>query len=182
MHGIGNITGIIILFGKNLRYFRGLVVNQTNQSRLCLPNFFFFQSPFYFSPYNQNRKTQIIYCQPLLLPVREVRIVTPARIASIVNTVQRTAVPAVFASNRIEHPEVVSWKKKVPYFINPKETGKLAFLPGLYSAAELPDKETGEAIKRHSFGLITRAATPLIWNNYNSGKAGDVCRYSCPLK
>lgn len=69
-----------------------------------------------------------------------------------------------------EHREVVGWKKKVPYIVKPKEVGKLFFLPGLYSVVELPDKETGEIIKRYSFGLMTRAANSLMRKIHNGGE------------
>jgi putative SOS response-associated peptidase YedK len=68
-----------------------------------------------------------------------------------------------------EHREVVGWKKKVPYIVHPADQPGIFFLPGLYSVAELPDKETGEMIKRYTFGLITRAANSLMKNIHNSG-------------
>jgi putative SOS response-associated peptidase YedK len=69
-----------------------------------------------------------------------------------------------------EHREVVGWKKKVPYIVHPKDQPVIFFLPGLYSVAELPDKETGEMIRRYTFGLITRAANSLMRNIHNSGE------------
>jgi len=67
-----------------------------------------------------------------------------------------------------EHREIVGWKKKVPYLVKPKEQD-IFFLPGLYSVAELPDKETGEISKRWTYGLITRAANPLMKEIHNGG-------------
>lgn len=71
-------------------------------------------------------------------------------------------------SGIFEHREVVGWKKKVPYLVKPTAQ-EICFLPGLYSVAELPDKETGEVIKRWTFGLITRAANSLMKHIHNSG-------------
>jgi putative SOS response-associated peptidase YedK len=71
-------------------------------------------------------------------------------------------------SGIFEHREIVGWKKKVPYLVKPK--GQVVFyLPGLFSVAELPNKETGELIKRWTYGLITRSANPLMKNIHNSG-------------
>lgn len=67
-----------------------------------------------------------------------------------------------------EHREVKGFKKKVPYFIRLKDQ-ETFFLPGLYSVAELPDKETGEVQKRYTFTLITRAANSLMKQIHNSG-------------
>ena len=46
-------------------------------------------------------------------------------------------------SGLYEHRAIKRWKKKVPYFVKLKGE-KLFFLPGLYSAVELPDKQTGD--------------------------------------
>lgn len=70
-----------------------------------------------------------------------------------------------------EHREVKGWKKKVPYMIKPKNQ-TVFFLPGLYSIVEFPDKETGELLKRWTFGLITRAANRTMKNIHNSGDNG----------
>jgi len=56
-----------------------------------------------------------------------------------------------------EHREVDGLKKKVPYFIRLKGQ-PIMFIPGLYSVVELPDKITGEMIKRHTYAMITREA------------------------
>ena len=68
-----------------------------------------------------------------------------------------------------EHRQVKGWKKKVPYHIRPRDQS-VFFLPGLYSVAELVDKETGEMIKRYTFGLITRAANEVMKNIHNDGE------------
>lgn len=67
-----------------------------------------------------------------------------------------------------EHREIKGWKKKVPYFIELKKQ-KMFFLPGLYSVAEIPDKETGELIKRFTFTLITRPANSAMRGIHNGG-------------
>jgi putative SOS response-associated peptidase YedK len=74
-------------------------------------------------------------------------------------------------SGIFEHREVPGQKKKVPYFVRPKDQ-RLFFLPGLYSVVELPDKETGEIVKRWTFGMITRAANSLMEQIHNSGDNG----------
>jgi putative SOS response-associated peptidase YedK len=68
-----------------------------------------------------------------------------------------------------EHREVKGWKKKVPYYISLKDQPTF-FIPGLYSVAELPDKETGELIKRWTFTIITRAANDVMKMIHNGGE------------
>ena len=67
-----------------------------------------------------------------------------------------------------EHRAVRGWKKKVPYLVRPKDQS-VFFLPGLYSVAELPDKSTGEMIKRWTFALMTRAANNVMKHIHNDG-------------
>ena len=69
-----------------------------------------------------------------------------------------------------EHREVKGLKKKVPYFIRLKEQ-QTFFLPGLYSVAELPDKDTGEIRKIYTYTLITRssASNGVMQQIHNSG-------------
>ena len=67
-----------------------------------------------------------------------------------------------------EHREVKGWKKKVPYWVRPSEQ-EVFFLPGLYSVAELPDKETGELIQRKTYGIITREANSVMKDIHNGG-------------
>ncbi|MET0242801.1 MAG: SOS response-associated peptidase family protein [Flavitalea sp.] len=67
-----------------------------------------------------------------------------------------------------EHQEVKGQKKKIPYFIKLREQ-PLFFIPGLYSVAELPDKETGELVKRFTFTLITRSANSVMEKIHNGG-------------
>ncbi len=66
-----------------------------------------------------------------------------------------------------EHREVKGWKKKVPYFIKPGGE-KMFFLPGLYSMAELPDRD-GVIQQRYTVGMITRAANSIMAKIHNSG-------------
>ncbi|NCI51374.1 SOS response-associated peptidase [Sediminibacterium roseum] len=54
-----------------------------------------------------------------------------------------------------EHRGVAGWKKKVPYHISVKGE-RIFFMPGLYAVVELPDKSTGEMIKRYTWTLVTR--------------------------
>ncbi len=72
-------------------------------------------------------------------------------------------------SGIFEHREIAGWKHKVPYFIKLKDQ-EIFFLPGLYSVAELPDKATGEMIKRWTFTLITRSANKVMKNIHNGGE------------
>ncbi len=67
-----------------------------------------------------------------------------------------------------EHREIPSFKKKVPYFISLKKQATF-FLPGLYSVAELPDKDTGELLKRFTYTIITRSANSLMEQIHNGG-------------
>ncbi len=68
-----------------------------------------------------------------------------------------------------EHRAIKGWKKKVPYFVK-SINEQIIFLPGLYSAVELPDKETGEIIKRYTYTLITRAANKVMSQIHNDGE------------
>lgn len=67
-----------------------------------------------------------------------------------------------------EHRVVEGWKKKVPYFIEIKDQ-PVFFLPGLYSVAELPGRESGEMEKVFSYAIITRAANSLMQQIHNGG-------------
>lgn len=67
-----------------------------------------------------------------------------------------------------EHRAIAGWKKKVPYWIKPKDQ-ELFFLPGLYSVANIPDKETGEIIERWTYVFFTRAANSVMRMIHNSG-------------
>lgn len=68
-----------------------------------------------------------------------------------------------------EHREVKGWKKKVPYLVGLKEQ-PMFFIPGLYSVTELPDKETGEMIKKCTYTIITRAANDVMKMIHNGGE------------
>ncbi len=67
-----------------------------------------------------------------------------------------------------EHRAIKGWKNKVPYFISLQQQN-VFFIPGLYSVVELPDKETGEVIKRYTYTLITRDANSVMRMIHNSG-------------
>lgn len=75
-----------------------------------------------------------------------------------------------------EHRGIKGWKNKVPYHIRPKVEG-IFFIPGLYSMAELADKETGEITEHWTFAIITRSANDLMKNIHNDGNN----RYRMPL-
>ena len=68
-----------------------------------------------------------------------------------------------------DHRGIKGWKKKVPYHIKLKDQ-ELFFIAGLYSAAELPETETGEMIKRWTYTLITRPANDIMRNIHNDGE------------
>lgn len=68
-----------------------------------------------------------------------------------------------------EHRKVKGITKKVPYYIQLKEQ-EIFFLPGLYSVAELPDKETGELLKRFTFTIVTRAANSVMKQIHNDSE------------
>jgi putative SOS response-associated peptidase YedK len=68
-----------------------------------------------------------------------------------------------------EHRKVTGFKNKVPYFITLKKQ-KMFFLPGLYSVAEIVDKETGEMIKAWTYTLITRPANNVMKQIHNDGE------------
>ena len=68
-----------------------------------------------------------------------------------------------------EHRKVTGFKNKVPYFITLKKQ-PMFFLPGLYSVAEIVDKETGELVKHWSYTLITRDANSVMKQIHNDGE------------
>ena len=80
-----------------------------------------------------------------------------------------------------EHRAIKGWKKKVPYFISIADE-PLFFLPGLYSVAELPDKETGELLKRFTFTLITRSANTIMSQIHNDGENAGRMPLFLPLE
>jgi putative SOS response-associated peptidase YedK len=67
-----------------------------------------------------------------------------------------------------EHREIKGWKNKVPYFVKLKAQ-PVFFIPGLYSVVELPDKATGEVVKRWTYTLITRDANDIMKMIHNGG-------------
>lgn len=68
-----------------------------------------------------------------------------------------------------EHRKVAGFKNKIPYFITVKKQ-PMFFLPGLYSVAEIVDKETGELVKHWSYTLITRNANGVMKQIHNDGE------------
>ena len=68
-----------------------------------------------------------------------------------------------------EHRKVTGFKNKVPYFITLKKQ-TMFFLPGLYSVAEIVDKETGELVKHWTYTLITRDANSVMKQIHNDGE------------
>ena len=68
-----------------------------------------------------------------------------------------------------EHRKVTGFKNKVPYFITLKKQ-PMFFMPGLYSVAEIVDKETGELIKHWSYTIITRDANSVMKQIHNDGE------------
>lgn len=68
-----------------------------------------------------------------------------------------------------EHRKVTGFKNKVPYFITLKKQ-PMFFLPGLYSVAEIVDKETGELVKHWSYTLVTRDANSVMKQIHNDGE------------
>lgn len=73
-----------------------------------------------------------------------------------------------------EHRGIAGWKKKVPYHIRLKGE-PIFFIPGLYSVVELPNKSTGELIKRYTFTLVTRESicNTVMKNIHNSKEDGQ---------
>ncbi len=79
-----------------------------------------------------------------------------------------------------EHRKVKGITKKVPYFMQLKEQ-EIFFLPGLYSVAELPDKETGELQKRFTFTIVTRAANAVMKQIHNDSENAERMPLMLPL-
>lgn len=71
-------------------------------------------------------------------------------------------------SGYYEHRDIAGWKKKLPYYIQLKEQ-QTFFLPGLYSIANLADKDTGEVFTKYTFGIITRNANSVMKQIHNCG-------------
>lgn len=75
-----------------------------------------------------------------------------------------------------EHRKVPGFKNKIPYFITLKNQ-PMFFLPGLYSVAELVDKETGELVKHWTYTVITCGANSVMKQIHNDGDN----KYRMPL-
>lgn len=84
-------------------------------------------------------------------------------------------------SGIFEHRGIKGWKKKVPYWIKPKDQD-VFFLPGLYSKADVVDKETGEIAELWTFAMITRAANSVMRNIHNSGENTNRMPLFLPLE
>lgn len=67
-----------------------------------------------------------------------------------------------------EHRHIKGWKNKVPYLVWLCNQ-RAFFLPGLYSVAEVADKETGEITRLWTFGLVTRTANEVMRRIHNGG-------------
>ena len=65
-----------------------------------------------------------------------------------------------------EHRKAPGFKNKITYYLQLKEQA-VFFVPGLYSVVELPDKPTGEMIKRYTYGIITSAVNELMKQVHN---------------
>lgn len=100
-----------------------------------------------------------------MLNIRSERILDDAKSYWYKIRNRRCLVPV---SGIFEHRKIEGWKKKVPYHVSLKEQ-EIFFLPGLYSVVELPDKETGEMMRRFSFGIITRGANSVMQQIHNDG-------------
>jgi putative SOS response-associated peptidase YedK len=68
-----------------------------------------------------------------------------------------------------EHRNVAGFKNKIPYYITLHKQPEF-FLPGLYSVAEIVDKETGELVRKWSYTIITRAANNVMKQIHNDGE------------
>lgn len=103
--------------------------------------------------------------RPTMLNARSERILDDAK--SYWNKIRnrRCLIPV---TGFYEHREVKGFKNKIPYFIQLREQ-PVFFIPGLYSVAELLNKETGELEKRFSFSMVTREANEVMAQIHNGG-------------
>jgi len=104
--------------------------------------------------------------RPTMLNARSERILDDAKSYWYKIRERRCLVPV---TGIYEHREVKGFKTKIPYFIKVKSE-KLVFLPGLYSVVELPDKDTGELVKRFTYTVVTRAANSVMRAIHNGGE------------
>lgn len=79
-----------------------------------------------------------------------------------------------------EHRKVKGFTKKIPYYLQLKAQ-ETFFLPGLYSATEVADKETGELLWKYSFTIVTRAANELMKKIHNDGNNVERMPLMLPL-
>lgn len=67
-----------------------------------------------------------------------------------------------------EHRNVKGLKNKIPYHISLTRS-PLFYLAGLYSVANIGNKETGELIERKTFTIVTTAANRVMQQIHNNG-------------
>lgn len=68
-----------------------------------------------------------------------------------------------------EHHQAKGMKKKIPFWIGLQEQS-IFFLAGLYSVAQLGDKQSGEMTSRFSFSILTQTASTEYGQIHNGGK------------
>ena len=116
-------------------------------------------------PYNVTDESLIARLRATMLNIRSERILADTKSYWYKIRNKRCLIPV---TGIYEHRAIKGWKKKVPYFVK-IEGEPLFFLPGLYSAANLIDKTTGEVEKRYTYGLITRKANKIMSYIHNDG-------------
>ncbi len=116
-------------------------------------------------PYYINDESAFIKQRASMLNARSERILEDTKSYWYKIRNRRCLIPV---SGIYEHREIAGWKKKVPYLIALKDQ-PIFFLPGLYSVADIADKETGELQKRYTFTIITRPANNVMQQIHNSG-------------
>ncbi len=117
--------------------------------------------PFYVKDINTFKKQRAT-----MLNARSERILTDQQSYWYKIRTRRCLVPV---SGIYEHRAIKGWKHKVPYFITIADQ-KLFHLPGLYSATDVVDTETGEITKRWTYTIITRPANSLMKEIHNDGE------------
>ena len=67
-----------------------------------------------------------------------------------------------------EHREVRGFKNKIPYYIQLNDQ-PVFFVPGLYAAHHVVDKDSGEISRQYTYALITRNANTVMAQIHNGG-------------
>jgi putative SOS response-associated peptidase YedK len=116
-------------------------------------------------PYNITNEEQFISSRKYMLNARSEKILDDTNSYWFKIRNRRCLIPV---TGIYEHREVKGIKNKIPYKIQLKNQ-RVFFIPGLYSVAELPDRETGEIVKRWTYTLITRPANEVMRVLHNSG-------------